>query len=319
MIVKHKLNMDLTIRREAPRLAMVQCDALSRAVEMTLTENGAAWTPEGVETVLLRYRKADGTGGSFDTLPDGRAAWQLEGNLLTLLPAPQMLTVPGLVEAQAALMKADACIATFPFRIVVEEDPAANAVESEDYINWTAWAKAELDIRLAQARDSGEFDGAAFTPAVDSLGNLTWSNDAGAENPADINIADLVAEKLSGEVFLRAGGDAMSGTLDMVGNRVTGLAAPSADTDAVSRGYVRGLMHRETVLLSGDGWQEESQSVSVGAVTADNTLIVAPAPESHGVYGSCGIRCTAQAAGSLTFSCDDAPGEDVNVHVVILG
>ena len=130
MIVTHKHNMDLTIRGETLRLNMVQGDINARAVELTLTADGAAWTPEGVETVLLRYRKCDGTGGSYDTLPDGTAAWHLEGNLLTLLAAPQMLAVPGLVEVQAALMKGTACIATFPFQIVVEADPSAGVVES---------------------------------------------------------------------------------------------------------------------------------------------------------------------------------------------
>jgi len=319
MIVKHKLNMDLTIRREAPRLSMVQCDVGFRAVVLTLTADGAAWMPEGVETVLLRYRKADGTGGSYDTLPDGTAAWQLEGNLLTLLPAPQMLTVPGLVEVQAALMKGERCIATFPFQIVVEADPAANAVKSSDYINWTAWAKAELDSRLAQARGSGEFDGSTFMPKVDSQGNLTWSNDGGMDNPASVNIADLVAGKLAEEAFLKASGGTMTGTLDMDGNRVSGLGAPEQDTDAVSRGYVQGLLHRETVVLSAGNWQGQVQTVSVSAVTADNTVLVGAAPESYGVYAACGIRCTAQTAGGLTFACDTVPDGEVHVHAVILG
>ena len=319
MIATHKLNMDLTTRKEVPRLAMVQYDTGCRAVALTLTENGVAWAPEGVETVLVRYRKPDGTGGSFDTLPDGTAAWQLEGNLLTLLPAPQMLTVPGLVEVQAALMKGDACIATFPFRIVVEADPSAGAVTSEDYINWTAWAKAELDSRLAQARDSGDFDGATFTPAVDGQGNLSWSNDSGAENPEAVNLADMVAQKLAGEAFLKASGGTMSGVLNMGGNRITGLAAPAGDSDAVSRSYVKGLLHTETVTLALGGWTNQAQSVSVNGVTADNAVLVSAAPESHTAYGSAGIRCTAQEAGSLTFACDTGPFGDIRVNVVILG
>lgn len=41
---------------------------------------------------------------------------------------------------------------------------------------------------LLDARDSGEFDGATFTPSVDTDGNLSWTNDKGRDNPATVNI-----------------------------------------------------------------------------------------------------------------------------------
>ena len=41
---------------------------------------------------------------------------------------------------------------------------------------------------LLDARDSGELDGAVFTPSVDADGNLSWTNDKGHENPATVNI-----------------------------------------------------------------------------------------------------------------------------------
>ena len=39
---------------------------------------------------------------------------------------------------------------------------------------------------LLNARDSGELDGATFTPSVDEAGNLSWTNDKGRENPATV-------------------------------------------------------------------------------------------------------------------------------------
>ena len=41
---------------------------------------------------------------------------------------------------------------------------------------------------LLNARDSGELDGATFTPSVDEAGNLSWTNDKGRENPATVNV-----------------------------------------------------------------------------------------------------------------------------------
>ena len=41
---------------------------------------------------------------------------------------------------------------------------------------------------LLDMRDSGEFDGATFTPSVSSNGDLSWTNDRGRDNPATVNV-----------------------------------------------------------------------------------------------------------------------------------
>ena len=41
---------------------------------------------------------------------------------------------------------------------------------------------------LITMRDSGEFDGATFTPSVSETGDLSWTNDRGRENPETVNI-----------------------------------------------------------------------------------------------------------------------------------
>ena len=52
---------------------------------------------------------------------------------------------------------------------------------------WEEEVQRVKDILLA-ARDSGELDGATFTPSVDDAGNLSWTNDRGRANPATKNI-----------------------------------------------------------------------------------------------------------------------------------
>lgn len=234
MIVTHKLSLDLQHRTMQPRLAVVQCDHNTRAIEINMISGGQPWTPDSIDTVFLRYRKCDGTGGSYDALPDGTTAWAAEENKITILLAPQVLTVPGLVEAQALLISGNRSIATFTFQIVVEADPSIGVVTSEDYLNWSVWAKDELANLLQQAKDSGDFTGSCFVPTVDSEGILSWTNDAGLENPDPVNIADLVAEKLDHDVSL---GD-ITGHLTMNGYRIMNLADPVADSDAATRGYV---------------------------------------------------------------------------------
>lgn len=41
---------------------------------------------------------------------------------------------------------------------------------------------------LLDMRDSGEFDGATFTPSVASNGDLSWTNDRGRDNPDTVNV-----------------------------------------------------------------------------------------------------------------------------------
>lgn len=60
---------------------------------------------------------------------------------------------------------------------------------------------------LLDARDSGEFDGATFTPSVDADGNLSWTNDKGRTNPDTVNIKGyspriIVKEIAGGKQFV---------------------------------------------------------------------------------------------------------------------
>lgn len=59
-------------------------------------------------------------------------------------------------------------------------------------------------------------------------------------------------------------------------------------------------------------------TISIAGITASSTVFVSPAPSSSTVYNQCGIRCSAQAAGSLTFAATTAPTSAVSVNVIIL-
>lgn len=75
---------------------------------------------------------------------------------------------------------------------------------------------------------------------------------------------------------------------------------------------------RQTVTLAVASWSNKEQIVSVTGVTASNTVFVSPAPASAGEYSGFGVLCTAQGEGSLAFTCDFVPENDLTVNVVIL-
>lgn len=71
------------------------------------------------------------------------------------------------------------------------------------------------------------------------------------------------------------------------------------------------------VTLPASGWASNQQTVSVSGVTADNTIIPSPTPGDLLAYGEAGVYCSAQADGTLTFTCEDTPSADLTVNVII--
>lgn len=76
----------------------------------------------------------------------------------------------------------------------------------------------------------------------------------------------------------------------------------------------------QTVALEVSAWNTDTKQLmaAVEGVTAENTLIVSPAPASIVVYGRCGVYAAAQEEGRLTFACAKQPEESLTVNVVIL-
>lgn len=72
-----------------------------------------------------------------------------------------------------------------------------------------------------------------------------------------------------------------------------------------------------TVTLAVADWSSNTQTVNVTGVTANNLVQVAPAPSSTSDYVSGGVLCTAQGAGTLTFTCTTTPSNAITVNVVI--
>lgn len=58
---------------------------------------------------------------------------------------------------------------------------------------------------------------------------------------------------------------------------------------------------------------------TVTGVTTSNSVIVSPAPSSIADYVSAGVYCSAQAAGTLTFTASSTPTADLVVNVMVVG
>jgi len=113
MIVSHKISVDLVKPTYNEAIHAVQDDRYCRELVISIFYNGEPWRiPEGVN-VQIRFSKSDGTGGIYDTMPDGSGAWIGEENLLCIRLAPQVLTVPGPVSLSVVLCRQEQQISTF--------------------------------------------------------------------------------------------------------------------------------------------------------------------------------------------------------------
>ena len=105
------------------RLSVVdvsQGDRRSRVVRCRLLENGKPWNiPEGAR-VLVSYQLPDGTPGSYDTMPDGSPAGQVEGHTVTAKLSDQLTISAGAVAMSIVLLGADGeQLSVWPLRLNV--------------------------------------------------------------------------------------------------------------------------------------------------------------------------------------------------------
>lgn len=161
MKLTKEITMDL-MRRQCPApIDVALDDRFSRAVSMTLTAEGTPWEIPGDVSVLIRYRKPDGTGGVYDAMPDGSAAWSAEGNRLTFQLVPQVMTVPGIVGLTVTLLRQDVQLSTFLILLSVHGEMEGLQEESGDYHYVTSFlpvpetAAAGQYLRVAQVDDRG--------------------------------------------------------------------------------------------------------------------------------------------------------------------
>jgi hypothetical protein len=149
MIVTHKLKMDLLNRGTRPVIDVMQDDRYSRNIAISLFSGHEAFTlPEGCN-VLVRYKKSDGVGGIYDTLPDGNQAWLIEGNAVTVALAPQVCTVAGNVLLTVMLLAGQQQLSSFEICLDVRPDPISD-FESEKYMNIAAFLPQVMNAAVGQ-------------------------------------------------------------------------------------------------------------------------------------------------------------------------
>ena len=238
MLVTTKIGIELQRPFFPAVINAVQGDQNTRQLEISFYSGSVAWQiPENI-TVAMRYCKPDKTKGYYDTMPDGAPAFAVSGNMVSILLAPQILTVPGTVLAQVVLMQGAEILSTFGIQIHVEADPSAGVMESEDYINWLQWIKTELDAYLERLKVNGEFVGGTVVGDVNMLSDFHMNGNVldGLPYPAEDN--QPATKGFTDETYFKNTGGDLNGPVRMNGNPISGLHAPTEDDQAANMGFV---------------------------------------------------------------------------------
>ena len=128
MIITHTLSLDMMQPQIPERIHVKQGDIYSRALEILLFCGGEPFPlDEDVNPILRWFACNPDTGesadGICDTLPDGNHVFQVyENQLIAVLP-PQMLALPGPVQADLLLVSPEKTLATFNFEFYVNPAP----------------------------------------------------------------------------------------------------------------------------------------------------------------------------------------------------
>ena len=150
MNVIHKINLDLQQAETIPVVSLMQRDWGSRFLELSLFSDGESWEIPETASVLVCYRKADGKGGEYDTLPDGTLGWAAAGNVLTITLAPQVVTTAGPVQVSVTLLEGSEQLSTFAVLLDVQPAVGGGQEASEEYACVTGLLPGPAKAKVGQ-------------------------------------------------------------------------------------------------------------------------------------------------------------------------
>lgn len=215
MNVNHALSLNVSSASVPPTLHMTQGDSNSRSIVAALFSGASPFNIPSGSSVMVRFRKPDGTGGLYDAT-ESDAHVVFAGNTVTAPVAAQMLSVPGVVVAQIEVYSAAAeespayRLASFCFFVDVEKSAYPDdTIISSDYYNILS-ESIQQALQYSQISQSSAKDAEAW--AVGQRGGVdvpstdpAYNNNAKywSQNAETINLA---TNRVTGTLPLSKGG-----------------------------------------------------------------------------------------------------------------
>lgn len=139
MINQHEIHVDLLQRGCDPIIQLSQGDVGSHEILFRITKNRRRWRPPAGLSVLVHYSNSFHSGGTYDTLPDGSAAWKLGRDCLRIALVPEMMALPGSVHVVVTLLHGDKALSAFHVQLMVRGLATATSPVLANYSNITGF------------------------------------------------------------------------------------------------------------------------------------------------------------------------------------
>ena len=117
---------------------------------------------------------------------------------------------------------------------------------------------------------------------------------------------------------LDTNGGTMNGAIDMNGNKISYLAAPTDKRDAANKEYVDSVKYTyRTITLEVNKWVNKTQTITITGVTSNTDISVSPYPTRANVqaYTGADVLCTSTGNNTVTFECEDVPDVALTVNM----
>ena len=252
MQVTKAINIDLIEKSVNPLIYAKQNDCQTRFIAASLFANGHPFSvPDGVVAVF-RAGKPDGTACFYDSNETGTPAITIEGNLVTVELAEQVLTVPGNVQAEINFYTAGGeKLTSFSFAIQVEKSVLTDQeIVSSDYYNvLTAQIKAAQDAAQSAQTSAGQAEQAL--QEVEQLANTVSRTIQQAGQAQVSNIQQAGQEQIT--------------AVQQAGAQQTAAAAAEADR---AQGYAESINPAQFVKTVNGTGPDASGNVEVQAGVA---------------------------------------------------
>lgn len=190
MVVTHKLKLDLLNWVPSEPIDVMQDDKYCRDIQIYLLANGIPYCPPEGCHALIRYSKADHTGGAYDILPDGTSAWEIAENVVTIRLAPQVCTKDGPVKIVVTLLQGKSELNCFEVALHVWKNPKA-VFSSGKYVNITGFIPQPVSAAVGQYLEVAAVDRHGRITALQAVDAPEDSGPAEVELPENMVTADL--------------------------------------------------------------------------------------------------------------------------------
>lgn len=252
MQVTKAINIDLIEKSVKPLIYAKQNDSQTRFIAASLFANGHPFNvPDGV-VAMFRAGKPDGTACFYDSNETGTPAITIEGNLVTVELAEQVLTAPGNVQAEINFYTAGGeKLTSFSFAIQVEKSVLTDQeIVSSDYYNvLTAQIKAAQEAAQSAQTSAGQAEQAL--QEVEQLANTVSGTIQQAGQTQVSNIQQAGQEQIT--------------AVQQAGAQQTAAAAAEADR---AKGYAESINPAQFVKTVNGTGPDASGNVEVQAGVA---------------------------------------------------